>query len=88
MSNVEEDIKRRTEFYNSPDVARLLSKEGVPKSKKAMISFIAKGAFGGADKDVDSKSFDCLSYVIFSVHPQQINIRDKANGKIISIIRR
>lgn len=86
MPNPEEDTERRTKFYSSADVTRLISKEGIPKSKRAMTALISKGAFGGSE--VDPGSFECLSNVVFAVHPQQINVRDKSNGKVIAIILR
>ena len=78
-----EEITRRKEFYNRPDVAKFLSKQGVPKNKKAMIELLSTG-----DSKVDPESVDCLSHVVFAVHPQQINIRDLANGEIIVSINR
>jgi len=88
MSTREENIERRTKFYNNPDVAKFLSKEGVPKSKKAMSALMIAGGSSASESIADSLSFNCLNYVIFAIHPQQINIRDKANGMIIATIRR
>jgi hypothetical protein len=78
-----EEIARRKEFYNRPAVAKFLSKRGVPKSKKAMIELFSTG-----DSKVDQESIDCLKQVAFVVHPQQINIRDLTNMKMIVSIRR
>ena len=88
MSTSEDNIQRRTKFYNRLDVAKFLSKEGIPKSKKAMSALMLAGGSSASESKVDSPSFDCLNYVVFAVHPQQINIRDKANGMIIATIRR
>lgn len=38
----------------------------------------------GADGDMT----EIYSYVYFQTHPQQINVRDKANGKLIVSIRK
>jgi len=84
----EGDTDRRVKFYNSVDVARLLSKDGVPKSKLAMISLISKGSSGGSQSRVDPDTFQCLSNVTFAIHPQQINVRDNATGKIIASIEK
>ena len=77
------DITRRTDFYGSKEVAKLLLKEGAPKTKKAMLKL-----FGLENKDTTEESFNCIRNVTFVIHPQQINIRDKANGKIIVSIAR
>lgn len=34
------------------------------------------------------KAVELLGYVYFQVHPQQVNIKDKANGKLIVSIRK
>ncbi len=88
MSSKEQDYERRARFYNSREVVRYLSKNGVPKSRRASKTLIAIGVTGSLDGTVSQKLMDCLSYVYFEVHPQQINVRDKANGKIIASIRR
>jgi hypothetical protein len=87
LSKTESDIQQRKEFYSNPEVARHISKDGVPKSKQAMNSLISAGGLGMESKD-DMDLFDCLSFVVFAVHPQQINVRDKSNGKIIATIVR
>ncbi|MGI0079959.1 MAG: hypothetical protein ACRECH_10075 [Nitrososphaerales archaeon] len=87
-TKIEADIAQRTKFYNAPDVARALSKYGVPKSKKAMSVMISEGSASEPDSVVTQELIDCLGFVVFAVHPQQINIRDKANGKIIAVISR
>ena len=83
MSKTQEDVQQRKTFYNNPDVAKHISKDGVPKSKAAMNALISAGGVGSGPD-----SFECLSFVVFSVHPQQINVRDKLNGKIIATINR
>jgi len=83
-----EQCEQRVKFYTRKEVVRYLSKNGVPKSRHASKVLIAIGVTGSPDGDVSQESMDCLSYVNFEVHPQQINVRDKANGKIIASIRR
>ncbi|MDG6998306.1 MAG: hypothetical protein JRN15_04235 [Nitrososphaerota archaeon] len=78
-----EEIAKRKQFYNRPDVAKFLSKHGVPKNKKAMNELLSTG-----NSKTDQELVDCLSHVVFAVHPQQINIRDLANGEIIVSINR
>lgn len=85
---IEADIAQRAKFYNEPSVARVISKYGVPKDKKTMRAMISEGTTGKSDSVVTQELADCLGFVVFAVHPQQINIRDKANGKIIAVISR
>ncbi|MGI0087015.1 MAG: hypothetical protein ACREBI_03520 [Nitrosotalea sp.] len=40
------------------------------------------------DSDEMKKAIELLGHVYFQVHPQQVNIRDKANGKLIVSIRK
>jgi hypothetical protein len=82
------DCERRVKFYTDREVIKHLSKNGVPKSRTASKALIAIGTTGSIDGKVSKESMDCLSHVIFEMHPQQINVRDKANGKIIASIRR
>lgn len=88
MSSDEQECKRRVKFYKSTKVIRYLSTHGVPKSRRASKALIAVGTTGSLDGEVSQELMDCLSYIWFEVHPQQINVRDKANGKIIVSIRR
>jgi hypothetical protein len=87
LSKTEDDIQQRKQFYTNPDVARHISRDGIPKTKEAMNTLISAGGMGLGTK-VDLDLFNCLSFVVFAVHPQQINIRDKSNGKIITTITR
>ncbi len=52
-----------------------------------MHSFIAMG-LGKSDSELDKEIFRVLAHVYFQVHPQQINIKDRANGKMIVSIRK
>jgi hypothetical protein len=90
MSSREADIAQRAEFYRNPEVARFLSRDGVPKDKKAMMAMISAGMHSEkSNSDAETqKLVDCLGFVVFAVHPQQINVRDKANGQIITVISR
>jgi hypothetical protein len=73
------DIGRRSEFYKKKEVARYLLAHGVPKTKGAMLKLME---FDNGTKDL-KETLDCLRSVSFVVHPQQINIWDKSNGKLI-----
>ncbi len=83
------DIAQRAKFYSEPDVARIIMKNGVPKSRKALEIMASEGSgVKDGSSAITQKLIDCLNFVIFIVHPQQINIRDKATGKIIAVIPR
>jgi len=45
-------------------------------------------ANGKAGSLVDGEAVDLFGHVYFQTHAQQINIRDKANGKMIVSIRK
>ena len=88
MSSKEHECERRTKFYTNKEVARYLTKNGVPKNKRTSKALITIGTTGSINGEVSQELMDCLGYVNFEVHPQQINVRDKANGKMITSIRR
>jgi hypothetical protein len=87
--NKDADIAQRAKFYNEMGVRRVISKNGVPKSRKAMEIMVSESSEvkSGATA-LTQKFIDCISFVIFAIHPQQINIRDKATGMIIAVIPR
>jgi hypothetical protein len=79
-----QEISRRSDFYKEKEVAKFLLTRGVPKNKASMLKLVELD-----DSSSDSKeSLNCLKGVAFVVHPQQINIRDKSNGKMIISIPR
>lgn len=79
-----QDILRRSDFYKRKEVAKFLLTHGVPRSKTAMLKL-----FELDDRSSDAKeSLDCLGGVTFVVHPQQVNIWDKSNRKMIISIPR
>jgi len=85
--DAEEAIRKRREFYTGQSVDEFLKKHGVPKSRHALRSLVAL-ASGKGDSQVDGQAVDLMGHVYFQVHPQQINIRDKANGRLIVSIRK
>ncbi len=75
-------IQRRNDFYHKKEVAKLLVGSGVPSNKREMVKLTAlENTDGSANALLES--YECIRYVTFEVHPQQINIRDKTNGQII-----
>jgi hypothetical protein len=83
MINVREEQDTRSKFYSSQSVAKYIKAVGIPKTRGAFRDMVASGS----SEDLDSKKglelISCLSEVVFMKHPQQINIMDKSNGKII-----
>ena len=86
MSATKLESERRVTFYSSKEVAKYIAKNGVPKSKRAFEALIAAGM--PQNEEARHELLNILDFVHFEVHPQQINVRDKANGRIITSIRR
>lgn len=80
-----EAIRQRAQFYTSDIVDNFIKKHGVPKTRIAMQNLIS---LADGKSDVNKELVELLGYVYFQVHSQQVNIRDKANGKIIVSIRK
>ena len=74
----QDDIERRIKFYTSDGARKHLKKYGVPKTNMETKDLIAT-MFPDADQD----TIESVRCVHFQIHPQQINITDKTNGKLI-----
>jgi hypothetical protein len=81
------DILRRSNFYKKQEVAKFLLTHGVPRNKGAMLKLLSFDDDEEGPRDA-TESSDCLRGVTFAVHPQQINIWDKSNGRMIISIPR
>ncbi|MDE1766064.1 MAG: hypothetical protein KGI27_07300 [Thaumarchaeota archaeon] len=66
-------------------VDNFIKKHGVPKTRIAMKNLVA---MSGGRSDADDGLVELMGHVYFQVHSQQVNIRDKANGRIIVSIRK
>ena len=55
-NNKEADIAQRARFYNEPDVVREISKNGVPKTRKAMDAMISAGSAGKSASGVTQEA--------------------------------
>lgn len=78
-------MRRRVEFYTSDIVDNFIKKHGVPKTRIAMQNL---ASLANGKSEVDGSLVEVISHVYFQVHPQQVNIRDRANGKLIVSIRK
>ena len=76
----------RSKFYNSQSVVKHIKTHGVPKSRGAWRDMVASGSSEDLNSEKGLKLMACLGMVVFMKHPQQINIMDKSNGKIIATI--
>ena len=62
-----------------------IKKHGVPRTRIAMQNLVS---LADGKSGVDSEAVRIMSHVYFQVHPEQVNIRDKANGRLIVSIRK
>jgi hypothetical protein len=85
---IEKDRDTRAKFYSSQPLAKYLMLNGVPKSNHAFRDMVASGFSEDLASEKGLKLISCLGQVAFLRHPQQINIMDKSNGKIIASITR
>ncbi len=88
MTNEKKEQDIRAEFYTSQSVVRYIQTKGVPKSKHAFRDMVASGTSEELDTANGQELIACLGRVVFAKHPQQINVMDKSNGKIIASITR
>lgn len=78
-----DEIERRSRFYSSDEAKKHLKKYGIPKSKTALKALVST-----MFQDATPEMVDSVGFVYFQVHPQQINIRDRANGRLIISIEK
>ncbi len=83
MTSEKQDQDIRTKFYTSQSLAKYITRNGVPRSKHAFRDMVASGGSEELDGEKGLKLIACLGQVTFFKHPQQINIMDKSNGKMI-----
>ncbi|HEY4673152.1 MAG: hypothetical protein HYY67_06665 [Thaumarchaeota archaeon] len=88
MNNQKEAQDIRAKFYNSQTVVGYIRANGVPKSKHSFHDMVASGTSEKLDAEKGLELIDVLGDVVFSMHPQQINVMDRSNGKTIASIRR
>ena len=88
MRTLKEAQDARIAFYKSKEVARYVRMHQLPKSKKAFKEMVASASSENLESEKGRDLIDCLGEVTFTTHPQQINIMDRSNGKIIVTIAR
>jgi hypothetical protein len=73
----------RLKFYNSAQVVKYIKTVGIPKRTGEFRNMVAAGSAVKLDSKEGSDLIETLGRVVFAKHPQQINITDDTNGKII-----
>jgi hypothetical protein len=86
MNNEKEGQDARMEFYGNSSVVKYIKTIGIPKRTGEFRDMVASGS----TLDLHSKEgldlIETLGCVVFAKHPQQINITDNTNGKMIASI--
>ncbi len=88
MKDEKKEQDARAKFYTSQSVARYINVNGVPKSKHAFRDMVEAGTSEKLDGERGQALIASLGEVVFFTHPQQINVMDKSNLKIIASITR
>ncbi len=83
MMNEKEEQDTRSRFYNSQSVTKCIKATGISKTRGTFRDMVASGSSEDLDSEKGLELIACLGKVVFMKHPQQINIMDKSNGKII-----
>ena len=73
----------RIKFYNDGATVRYLKRVGIPKRTGEFRDMVAAGSTVKLDSKEGKELIRTLGRVVFAKHPQQINITDNTNGKMI-----
>jgi len=83
MSDEKKGQDERLKFYCSAPVISYLKTVGIPKRTGEFKDMVASGSKVKLDSKEGSELIASLRRVVFAKHPQQINITDHTNGKMI-----
>jgi hypothetical protein len=86
MSDEKKGQDARLKFYTSSAAIRYIKTVGVPKRTGEFRAMVASGSSVKLDSKEGADLIVTLRRVVFARHPQQINITDDTNGKMISSI--
>lgn len=86
MSDEKKGQDTRLSFYSSAAVTRYLKSVGIPKRTGEFRAMVASGSNVKLDSKEGAELIETLGRVVFAKHPQQINITDDTNGKMIASI--
>ena len=88
MSKESKDQETRAKFYGTKSLAKYIKAYGAPRSRDAWTAMVASTSSEDLDSEKGVELIACLKQVTFFTHPQQVNIMDKRNGKMIVSIPR
>jgi len=83
MSDEKKGQDARTKFYNTDSVINYLKTVGIPKRTGEFKDMVASGSKLKLESKEGAELIETLRRVVFAKHPQQINITDDTNGKMI-----
>jgi len=86
MADEKKGQDARLKFYTSAPVVKHLQAIGIPKRTGEFKAMVAAGSSVKLDTKEGAELIVTLGRVVFSKHPQQINVADDTNGKTISSI--
>ena len=86
MSDEKKGQDARAKFYGSEAVVRYIKTVGIPKRTGEFRDMVAAGSTLKLDGKEGSDFIVSMRRVVFAKHPQQINITDDTNGKVIASI--
>jgi hypothetical protein len=86
MSDEKKGQDARIKFYTSAATTRYIKTVGVPKRTGEFRAMVASGSAVKLDSKEGADLIETLGCVVFARHPQQINITDNTNGKMIASI--
>lgn len=77
----------RAAFYGKSSVVKYIKTVGIPTRTGQFRDMVASGS----DVDLGSKEglalVETLGQVVFTKHPQQVNIMDKTSGRMVASIQ-
>jgi len=84
MTDEKQDEETRMNFYSNKAVAKFVMAKGVPKTTGAFRRMKASGSSEKLERKKGAALVACLGNVMFTKHPQHINVMDKVTGKTIA----
>ncbi len=88
MANEGKEQEIRGKFYNSASFIKYILANGIPRSRHAFRDMVASGTSIKLDSVKGLELIATLGNIVMTMHPQQINVMDRSNGKTIASIRR
>lgn len=83
MADEKKGQEARLKFYTSAPVIGYIKGVGIPKRTGEFRNMVAAGSTVKLDSKEGTELIQTLGRVVFARHPQQINVTDDTNGKMI-----